>query len=140
MIPTLTPSTATATPAPERRASPAVIRQAALGLGSVVLFVGAALLIALLVGATAVFNVLVCGLFTLLWIALAAALVVSPQTLHDTWHALRALPLLVQAVVWLLFLPITLGLWIWERTWSLPIRLVLVAGIALCNVFMFVPR
>jgi hypothetical protein len=46
----------------------------------------------------------------------------------------------VQAVIWLLFLPIMLGLWIWERAWASTIRLVLLLAIAAWNVFLFFPR
>jgi hypothetical protein len=96
--------------------------------------------IALIAGATVVFNVLIFTLFTVLWIAFAAALVFSPGTLNGLWHRTCQLPLVIQGVVWLLFLPLMIGLWMWERTWSLPIRLILIIGIGVANVYMFVPR
>jgi hypothetical protein len=43
-------------------------------------------------------------------------------------------------LVWLLFLPIMAGLWIWERNWSLPIRLVLILSLGIGNIFTFLPR
>jgi hypothetical protein len=62
------------------------------------------------------------------------------MTLDDLWHHIRQLPLVIQGVVWLLFLPLMMGLWIWERTWSLPIRLILIIGLGVANIFMFVAR
>jgi hypothetical protein len=46
----------------------------------------------------------------------------------------------VQIVVWVLFLPVMVGLWVWETTWPLVLRLILVAGIAGWNLFMFLPK
>jgi hypothetical protein len=87
-----------------------------------------------------VFNFFVFILFTLLWLAFAAALLFRQETLTNIWQSIRSLPLLVQLIVWLLFLPVMLGLWIWQTRWSLWLRLVLVAGLAWWNVFMFFPR
>jgi hypothetical protein len=143
MSTTVTPSTPTSpsrTTWSERSASRETLRPI---LGTLALFVGIAavgLCIALIIGATAVFNVLVFALFTVLWIAFAAAVVSSPGTLSALWHQIRQLPLVIQGLVWLLFLPIVMGLWIWERNWSLPIRLILIVGLGVANIFMFVPR
>ena len=49
-------------------------------------------------------------------------------------------PLPIEAVAWLLFLPITLGLWIWQRGWAAPIRLILLITLAAWNLFLFFPR
>ena len=117
-----------------------LIRRILTALAGFVVIGGIGLGIALVVGATAEFNVLVFALFTVLWIAFAAALAFSPRTLHDIWHYTRERPLVVQGFVWLLFLPIMIGLWIWERTWSLPVRLVLALGIGVCNVYVFFPQ
>jgi hypothetical protein len=80
------------------------------------------------------------GLFAIIWIAFAVGLVWSQGSLDAAWAALRGLPLIVQAVVWLLFLPVTAGLWIWETTWPFVLRLILVAGLAGWNVLVFLPR
>jgi hypothetical protein len=45
-----------------------------------------------------------------------------------------------QGVVWLLFLPLVVGLWIWETTWPLVARLALIVGIAGWNLIVFLPR
>jgi hypothetical protein len=39
-----------------------------------------------------------------------------------------------------LFLPVMVGLWIWESTWPLLVRLVLVVGIAGWNLLILVPN
>ena len=87
-----------------------------------------------------VFNIFVFVLFTLLWLAFAFALLVRREQLQTTWQSLRKLPLLIQLALWLLFLPLMLGLWIWNTTWPGWLRLALVAGIAWWNVFVFFPR
>jgi len=53
---------------------------------------------------------------------------------------LRGLPFIVQAVVWLLVLPVAAGLWIWETSWPLWLRLVLVIGLGWVTVYTFFPR
>lgn len=80
------------------------------------------------------------GIFAILWLAFGAALIWSQGSLDQAWSSLRSLPLLVQIVVWILFLPVTAGLWIWESTWPLIVRLLVVAGVAGWNLFMFLPR
>lgn len=80
------------------------------------------------------------GLFALIWIAFGAALIWSQGSVDAAWATIRGLPLLLQAVVWLLFLPVMIGLWVWETTWPLVVRLVLVLGIAGWNLLIFLPR
>ena len=80
------------------------------------------------------------GTFAILWLAFAAALVLSQGSLDRAWETIRGLPLLVQAVVWVLFLPVMIGLWIWATSWPLVVRLVLVIGVAGWNLLMFLPK
>ena len=80
------------------------------------------------------------AIFALVWIAFGAALIWSQGSLDQAWHTIRALPLIVQAVAWLLLLPVMAGLWVWETTWPLIVRLVVVAGIAGWNLLVFLPR
>jgi ABC-type amino acid transport system permease subunit len=80
------------------------------------------------------------AIFALMWIAFAVGLVWSQGTVDQAWQFIRGLPLLIQIVVWVLFLPVMVGLWIWETTWPLLVRLVLVVGVAGWNLFMFLPR
>jgi ABC-type amino acid transport system permease subunit len=80
------------------------------------------------------------GVFALIWIALGVGLIWSQGSIDQAWESIRGLPLIVQALVWLLFLPVMIGLWIWETTWPLLVRLTLVIGIAGWNLLVFLPR
>ncbi|HTK44279.1 MAG TPA: hypothetical protein VL749_02855 [Patescibacteria group bacterium] len=79
-------------------------------------------------------------IFAIAWLAFGAALVLSQGSVDQAWTAIRALPLPVQAVVWVLFLPVMIGLWAWEQTWPLLVRLVLVIGIGAWNLLIFLPK
>jgi hypothetical protein len=80
------------------------------------------------------------AIFAVLWVAFGIAVIWSQGSLDAAWHWVRSLPLIVQGVVWLLFLPVMIGLWVWESTWPLVLRLVLVAGVAGWNLMVFLPR
>ena len=80
------------------------------------------------------------AIFAIIWGAFAVALIWSHGSLDAAWHWVRSLPLIIQGVVWLLFLPVMFGLWIWETTWPLVLRLVVVLGIAGWNLLVFLPR
>jgi len=78
--------------------------------------------------------------FAVIWVAFGAGLVASQGSLDQAWQAIRDLPLIIQVFVWLLFLPVMVGLWIWETTWPLVVRLILVLGVAGWNLLVFLPR
>ena len=99
-----------------------------------------ALAAALVVGATGVFNVLVFVVFGVLWLCFAAALVFAPADIDAFWRAFRRRSVVVQVVGWLLFLPLTAALFVWQRRWQAGVRLVVVVAIAAVNLFMFFPR
>jgi hypothetical protein len=80
------------------------------------------------------------GIFAILWLAFGTALITSQGSLDAAWQWVRGLPLIAQGVAWVLFLPIMFGLWAWETTWPLLVRLVLVAGVAGWNLLVFLPR
>lgn len=79
-------------------------------------------------------------LFAVLWVAFGAAIVWSQGSVDAAWEAIRDLPLILQLVIWLLFLPVMAGLWVWETTWPLLVRLIVVLGIAGWNLLIFLPR
>ena len=85
-------------------------------------------------------NGVLFGIFAIIWIAFAAGLIWSQGSLDQAWTAIRGLPLIVQIFVWVLFLPVMIGLWIWETSWPLVVRLVLVVGVAGWNLLMFLPK
>ena len=80
------------------------------------------------------------AVFALIWVAFGVAVVWSQGSLDQAWQTIRELPLFVQIVVWILFLPVMAGLWVWETTWPYLVRLVLVLGIAGWNLLVFLPR
>jgi hypothetical protein len=85
------------------------------------------------------FNVVVFVVFAVLWIGFAYALIASQGSLDAAWQWIRSLPLILQGLVWLLFLPVVAGLWIWESGWTTAVRLLLVVGIGLFNLYLFFP-
>jgi hypothetical protein len=64
-----------------------------------------------------------------LWVGFVSALVVNREWLDVLWNWTQALPLVPKIIVWLVFLPIMVGLWIWESSWPVLARLVGFAGI-----------
>ena len=85
-------------------------------------------------------NGVLFGIFALIWIAFAVGLIWSQGSLDQAWATVRGLPLIAQGVVWLLLLPAMAGLWIWETTWPIIVRLVLILGIAGWNLLVLLPR
>jgi len=80
-------------------------------------------------------------IFALLWVGFAVALVVDHEWLDLLWNWVRALPLMAEIIVWVLFLPIMVGLWIWESSWSALVRFLGFTGIVgwtLLAVYSFV--
>ena len=80
------------------------------------------------------------AIFAVLWIAFGTALVSSQGSLDAAWHWVRSLPWVVQGLVWLLFLPVMIGLWVWETTWPLILRVLVILGVAGWNLIIFLPR
>ena len=68
-------------------------------------------------------------IFAMLWVGFAIALVVNRDWLDLLWNWVRALPSVAEIIVWVLFLPIMVGLWIWESSWSAIVSLLAFAGI-----------
>jgi hypothetical protein len=68
-------------------------------------------------------------IFILLWGGLVVALVVNREWLDEIWRWTQGLPSVPKILVWVLFLPIMVGLWIWESSWPTIGRLVGITGI-----------
>ena len=77
--------------------------------------------------------------FALIWVAFGIALVWSQGSLDAAWQWVRDLPWLAQGLVWLLFLPVMIGLWIWETSWALILRVALIVSLAGWTLLVF-PR
>ena len=56
--------------------------------------------------------------FALLWTGLVVGLANGGRLFVDAWTGLTGLEVVAQMVLWILFLPITVGLWAWNA--SLP--------------------
>ena len=80
------------------------------------------------------------AILSLLWLGFAVALLFNRAFLDTVWQALRAMPMVVQVLVWLLILPVALGLWIWETSWPLWVRLILVVGLGWATLYTFFPK
>jgi hypothetical protein len=73
--------------------------------------------------------------FAMLWVGFIIALVVNREWLNLLWSWVGTLPVLAEIIVWVFFLPIMVGLWIWESSWSALVRLVAFAGIVVWTLF-----
>ena len=61
-------------------------------------------------------------------------MVTDPARLTELWAWTRSLHILVQGVIWLLFLPWMICLWMWTLPLAVPIKFVLViAALAWTN-------
>lgn len=78
--------------------------------------------------------------FALMWAAFAVGLAWSQGSVDEVWQTIRGWPLFVQIVAWVAFLPVMAGLWVWETSWPLMVRLVLVVGLGGWNLLTFLPR
>jgi hypothetical protein len=92
-----------------------------------------------------VVNITAFATLTGLWLAFAVALVAARSSLDATWDGVAALPLPVKGIVWLLALPLMIGLAVWEgawrtRSWPMFVRLLVVAALAVVTLNVFFPR
>jgi hypothetical protein len=73
-----------------------------------------------------------------MWIAFFAAL--FADQLHAVSRWVRDLPLLAELGLWLLAFPWLLGTAVWESSWALLLRALLVAGFAIGWTLISLPR
>ncbi len=90
--------------------------------------------------ANTIVNMFAFAVLALLWIGFAVALFTNRLLLDGTWQWFRRLPLLLQALLFLLFLPVVIGLWVWEARWPVWVRLPLVAGLVFVTLYTFFPQ
>jgi hypothetical protein len=67
-------------------------------------------------------------MFVILWVGCALALQGNHAFIDTAWQWLCGLPAPLQAVVWVIILPIAVGLWIWESSWTPIASLLLATG------------
>jgi hypothetical protein len=75
--------------------------------------------------------------FAVIWVGFGVALVASQGSLDAAWQWVRDLPWLVEGLVWVFFLPVMIGLLIWETSWALVLRLALVLSLAAWTLLVF---
>jgi hypothetical protein len=68
-------------------------------------------------------------IFVVLWVGFVVALIVNREWLDVLWDWVQGLPLVPRIIVWMIFLPVMVGLWIWESSWPVLGRLAGFAGI-----------
>jgi len=78
-------------------------------------------------------------IFAGLWAAFGFALVRDRARLDNAWLRVRRLPLPIQGIVWLLFMPVLVGLVVWRARWPLTGRLVTIGGVAAWSLLIFIP-
>jgi hypothetical protein len=78
--------------------------------------------------------------YGVIWAAVGAGLLVNEATVSQAWSEIDGQHVVVQLLLWLLFLPVMVGLWIWHTDWPLLIRGLLLIGLAGWNLLVFLPR
>lgn len=73
------------------------------------------------------------------WIVFVYFTLAGPDGLAGAWISVRALPFMVQLLMWLLLLPWMLALWIANTGWPAWLRVMLIVGLAWATYFMSVP-
>jgi len=77
------------------------------------------------------------AVFALFWVGFAVVLAWDQSKLADVWVWVRERPFGVELVLWSLFLPVTVGLWIWQSTWPSVARLLALGGLVAWTVVAF---
>ena len=67
-------------------------------------------------------------MFVILWIGFVIVLLKNRTWLDLLWDWVQMLPILLQIIVWLVFLPVMVGLWIWKSSWSTFVTLLALTG------------
>jgi hypothetical protein len=67
--------------------------------------------------------------FAALWVGLILTLTANGDLPEMLWDWVQALPLVPRIIMWVLLLPIMVGVWIWQSDWSSFGRLLGLAGI-----------
>jgi hypothetical protein len=75
-----------------------------------------------------VFAVGAFAMFVALWIGFAIVVLGDPRFFDPLWKWLRTLPTPIQAIAWIVFLPLAVGLWLWESSWPPIVSAVLAGG------------
>jgi hypothetical protein len=77
---------------------------------------------------------------TLLWLGFAAALAFDRELLDRLWRRFRGWNIAFKLLAVLLFLPVVLGLWVWEQHWPFWLRLFIILALAWMTEYTFFPH
>lgn len=80
------------------------------------------------------------AILTILCLGFGYALAFNQVILDTVWQSFRGMPFAAQLIVGFLILPVILGLWIWESSWPLWLRLILVLGLGFATIYTFFPK
>jgi hypothetical protein len=80
------------------------------------------------------------GLAVIGWAVFGGLLVTAEGNLDQTWGWVRGRSVIAQGVMWLLLFPWMAALAIWQSTWEGWLRLTAIGGIAVANLYLFLPR
>lgn len=80
------------------------------------------------------------GILALIWLGFGAALLFNQAILDTVWQSFRGMPVILQIIVGFLVLPVVLGLWVWESSWPLWLRLILLLGLCSATIYTFFPK
>jgi len=80
------------------------------------------------------------ALSVLVSLAFGYYLVTDPTRLADAWVTVRSLHFVFQIVLWLIFLPWMLALWVWSLPLAYGLKVVIVVAIMLFANFLLFPR
>lgn len=87
----------------------------------------------------AIFSIAIGMVSLALCVAFAYFAIADPARLTALWEWTRSLNILLQGVIWLLFLPWMIALRIWTLAWALPVRAILVAAALLWTSWVMWP-
>jgi hypothetical protein len=93
--------------------------------------------------ATATSTLMVSGIMfgaaTLVTLVFGYALVADQSRLIDAWEFMRALPLVVQIVLWPVLAPWMAALWVWTLPLALTLRVLFVVAILAAAEYLLFP-
>lgn len=70
---------------------------------------------------------------SILWLAFAGLWIFSSETLGHIFTWIQGLPLILEIIVWIVFIPWVGSLWIWNSSWPLWLKIVVIVAIAMAT-------
>jgi hypothetical protein len=88
---------------------------------------------------TKIVNVIVFAVAVLLWVGFALLLLNRQGNLSDIWAGFRGQSWLLQVLEALILLPWVAGLWVWNTSWDLWIRTLMLIGLFWVSLYLLLP-